>query len=147
MSSIHTNDLLSQKSQLQAEMLNLEKSLAEKRVLLWFLDTLIKQSQQRDSETLPNKSQYNNTPITTSRPLERDFQSEIRKFLLSQSSQSARTSMITDALSWWTRDGQQKVSNALNQLIKSWEVEIIKEYDSTGAERQRNRLYQLTSLV
>lgn len=146
MSSTYTSDLLAQKSQLQTEMANLEKSLAEKKVLLWFLDTLIKQSQQRDSE-VPSNNQPRNIPTTPSRSLERDFQNEIRKFLLVQSSQSARTSTITDALSWWTRDGQQKVSNALNQLIKLWEVEIIKEYDTTGAERQRNRLYQLTTLV
>ncbi len=149
MSSVHTNDLLAQKSQIQIEMLNLEKTLAEKKILLWFLENLIKQAQMRDSESqekskLPTWSQPINFSLKTQ---ERNFQKEVLDFLDSQTWKSARASSISNSLSWGTRDGQQKISNALTQLVKLWEIEIAKEYDSTGSERQRNRLYQLTSLV
>jgi hypothetical protein len=149
MSSIHTTDLLAQKSQIQIEMSNLEKTLAEKKILLWFLENLIKQAQMRDSESQEkSKSQTQSQSIRLPLKIEeRNFQKEVLDFLNSQIWKSARASSISDALSWGTRDGQQKISNALTQLIKLWEVEIAKEYDSTGSERQRNRLYQLTNLV
>ena len=149
MLSIHTTDLLAQKSQIQIEMSNLEKILAEKKILLGFLENLIKQAQMRDSESQEkNKSQTWSQSIRVPLKIEeRNFQKEVLDFFTSQIWKSARASSISDALSWGTRDGQQKVSNALTQLIKSWEMQIVKEYDTTGAERQRNRLYQLTTLV
>lgn len=152
MSSIYTSDLLAQRSQIQSEIQNLEKSITEKRVLLGFLENLIKQAELRDTENKSTTSVIRNpkdsiisaTPQVT---VPKDVQAEVIEFLVSQPWRQARTAAITSTLAGGNRDGQLKVSNAINQLCKHWKIQIIKEYDSTGAERQRNRLYQLTSLV
>jgi hypothetical protein len=154
MSSIYTTDLLSQRSQIQSEIQNLEKSIADKRILLGFLENIIKQAEQRDLEVRSHDVATNSkkeipivSPTIIEETLTKDMKKEVKDFLIGQPNQAARTSSITSSIAWGNRDNQLKVSNAITQLCKYWEIQIIKEYDSTGAERQRNRLYQLTALV
>lgn len=152
MSSIYTNDLLSQKDQLSSEITSLEKLISDKRVLIWFLDNLIKQAQLRDTETngpsswVPSKKNISISNVPKINSVD-NTQDEIINFLSSQPWKQARTAVITGTLAPGNRDKQLKVSNAMTQLCKYWKLQIIKEYDTTGVERQRNRLYQLTSLV
>lgn len=89
MSSIYTSDLLAQRSQIQSEIQNLEKSITEKRVLLGFLENLIKQAELRDTENKSTTSVIRNpkdsiisaTPQVT---VPKDVQAEVIEFLVSQ---------------------------------------------------------------
>lgn len=150
--SDYTNDLVVQRNQIQSDIQNFEKIIGEKKAVLVVLDNLLKQAQQRvnGQEAAKKKSTTISADIPSPTVISsavRDFAMEIMQFLSSQPWQQARTSDINKALMSKNKEDQQKVSNTINQLCKQWKVVIMKEYDAQWVERQRNRLYQITSRV
>ncbi len=148
MQSPHTQDLIAQRDQVKNEIKNLESKLAESRMKLGIFESAIVRSEDID-KTQPNKTVIVKHNILTSIPdnNKSSIEERVISFLQGKTTHSARASDITDALGEGNRDINMKIYTSINRLIKQGKIQIEKEYDSMGSERQRNRLYQLTSFV
>ena len=147
MQSLHTKDLVNQRDLVKNEIRILEAKIVESRMRLGIFESAITRSEEIDKE----QSTKENPPkiITQSNISNGEYSIEERVvvFLSKKSNQSARASEITESIGEGNRDANMRVYNSISALIKQGKIQIVKEYDSTGSERQRNRLYQVTPLV